>query len=119
MPDLVITPEHLDHLAAIQNQASQSAYGARSTGPTAQQVLNDLVLSHGSYFTLSSAFFSRAVRMRNHAIEVHATATADLAAKLRGARAAYEVVDQQLAENLDKQLNACPPDTSPNLAPES
>lgn len=113
MADVVITPEHLDHLAAMQDQASESAQVAGSTGPSGTHVSSTLMWTHGGIFAISNMAFGDVVHMRNQSIERSSTATAELAAKLRGAREAYQVLDQQLAENLDKQLNACPPDTSP------
>ncbi|WAC93300.1 ESX-1 secretion-associated protein [Mycobacterium sp. Aquia_213] len=103
MLDLVVTPNYLDRLATIENQASDkigSAAGATNG------VSSDVWLTHGVASEPSNIALTRAEAARRSAIEAMQSVCKDLAVKLGAAADAYSKTDEQAGGNIDKQLLA-------------
>lgn len=101
MADLLISPTVLETLAKNQTDAAKDAQAAANglsgTG-------SDCWVSHGVISGSSNTAFSAVEETRQNAGQALANASTGLAAKLRAAKLAYEGVDSELGENLDKQM---------------
>jgi Excreted virulence factor EspC, type VII ESX diderm len=99
--DLAVTPEYLDTLAAMQDQAADKA-GSAATA--ASDLSGKLWLSHGIASGASNLAFSNAEEARQAAGNAIKKASTELAVKLRAASDAYQATDDQTGENIDKQV---------------
>lgn len=100
MADLVVRPEHLEQLAAVQDQAAHVTRAAGEVTPTEADVHQQLYRTHGAISGLANDAIIRAVAARGKAIAAAHRASADLAAGLRAASAAYQGLDEQAGETL-------------------
>ena len=101
MADLLVSPTILETLAKNQTDAAKDAQAAADalsgTG-------SDCWVSHGVISGSSNGAFSTIEDTRQAAGSALADASSLLAAKLRAAKQAYEGVDGELGENLNKQI---------------
>jgi len=101
MSNLEVQPEYLKGLAKEQDAASSKAGDAAKA---AEHISLEVWLTHGLISTYSNMAATRTEISRREAGEALATAFSDLAAKLRTADDAYRTVDEEMAENLNKQV---------------
>jgi hypothetical protein len=101
MADLLISPSILTKLADSQDAAAKDAQAAadalNGTG-------TDCWISHGVISGSSDGAFSTVEGIRKAAGTALADGSKGLAAKLRAAKQAYEGVDGELSQNLNKQM---------------
>jgi hypothetical protein len=101
MADLLVSPTILETLAKNQEAAQKDAQAAadalNGTG-------SNCWLTHGVISGASNGGFGTVEGIRKTAGEALGNASLLLAAKLRAAKAAYEGVDGELGDNLDKQM---------------
>ncbi len=102
MPKILkVTPENLEKYAKKQDAASsKAAEAAAATSGLGTSVW----LSHGVISGVSNVTFSDAQTVRSAACGKISAAAHSLAEKLRSAKATYEGIDAQLADNLNKQV---------------
>lgn len=101
MANLSVTPEYLDKLAKKQDDAASAAAEAATT---ATGVSTSCWVTHGVISGSSNGAFGTTADARKAAGETLQKASADLAGKLRTAKLTYQGVDEDLSENLDKQI---------------
>ncbi|RFZ56959.1 ESX-1 secretion-associated protein [Mycobacterium liflandii] len=101
MANLVVTPQYLQTLAATQTQAAATA---ASAGAASTNLKNEVWVSHGVISGASKTSFANAEAARRAAANSMNTTSSKLAAKLRIASSAYQGVDEQAGESLDKQI---------------
>lgn len=101
MADLLISPSILETLAknheAAQKDAQAGADALNGTGMNCW-------LNHGMISGCSNGGFVTVEGIRKKAGEALGNASLLMAAKLRTAKAAYEGVDGELGDNLNKQM---------------
>lgn len=102
MADLVVRPEHLEQLAAIQDQAAEATRAAVVATPTEVDVHQQLYQTHGAISGLANDAITRAVAARAKSLATARKVSADLAVGLRAASAAYQGLDEQAAANLNR-----------------
>lgn len=100
MADVVVVPEHLGQLAAVQEQASQTVQMAGSAGPTAAQAHEQLYATHGVISGFSNDAITQALAARAKGVQATTRASAALAAELRAASEVYKTTDEQWGKNL-------------------
>lgn len=99
--NLYVNPTILETLATKQDEAGKWAtQGADALSGTG----SDCWVTHGVISGPSNSAFDTIESSRKAAGEALADASATLAAKLRGAKLAYEGVDGELKDNLAKQM---------------
>lgn len=103
MLDLVVTPNYLDKLATIENQASGKI---GSAAQVTNGVSGDVWVSHGVASEPSNIALTRAEGARRSAVEAMQHVCEDLAVKLGAAADAYAKTDEQAGGNIDQQLVA-------------
>ncbi|CQD06281.1 ESX-1 secretion-associated protein [Mycobacterium europaeum] len=101
MTALNVTPDYLETLAGKQDAAKGVA--AEAAGATSNLTVAVWV-THGVISGCSNAAFSGAEGARRTAGQNLSAAANELAAKLRGAKAAYKGVDSELSGNLKSQM---------------
>jgi 5-carboxymethyl-2-hydroxymuconate isomerase len=101
MPDFEVDPEYLKVLAKAQDDASKKA-GQAATA--AEKITTDVWVSHGVISCRSNIAATRAEDSRRKAGEALVDVLNDLAAKLRTADDAYRTIDEEMADNLSKQV---------------
>ncbi|SPM43461.1 ESX-1 secretion-associated protein EspC [Mycobacterium numidiamassiliense] len=101
MADLVVTPTHLDKLAATQDQAAAQATTAASAGSNVQVAA---WVTHGVISGVSNVAFTGAAAARQKTAEAVSKASTELAAKLRTAKAVYTGTDDEAGQNIDRQV---------------
>lgn len=101
MADLLISPAILETLAQNQTDAAKDAQAAADalsgTG-------SDCWISHGVISGSSNGAFDSIETIRQRVVSGVADQSNLLAAKLRAAKQAYEGVDGELSDNLNKQM---------------
>jgi hypothetical protein len=101
MADLLVSPRILETLA--KNQADAAKY-AQAAADALSGTGSDCWVSHGVISGTSNGAFDTIEGIRKAAGSALANAGNGLAAKLRTAKQAYEGVDGELSENLNKQV---------------
>jgi len=99
--NLAVKPGYLEGLAKEQDEASKKA-GYVAT--QAKDLGNDLWKSHGVISFWSNLGGASTEEGRRKAGKALAAAASDLAAKLRTADNAYQTIDEEMADNLSKQV---------------
>jgi hypothetical protein len=103
MLQLVVTPNYLDTLATMENQASDKI---GSAAEVTKGVSADVWLTHGVASEPSNIALTRVEGARRAAVEAMQSVCHDLAVKLGQAADAYAGTDEQAAGNIDNQLVA-------------
>jgi hypothetical protein len=101
MLNLVVTPNYLEQLATIENQASDNI---GSAAEVTKGVSADVWLTHGVGSEPSNIALTRVEGARRAAVEAMQSVCHDLAAKLGTAAEAYTRTDEQAGANIDNQL---------------
>jgi Excreted virulence factor EspC, type VII ESX diderm len=101
MADLLISPRILETLAKAQIDAAE--YAGAGAGALSG-IGTDCWVTHGVISGPSDGGFGTVEDIRKAAGTALADASIRFAAKLRAAKQAYEGVDGELSDNLDKQM---------------
>lgn len=97
---LEVLPEDLSKWNAALDKAVEKAIAA--TAETKK--IEDVGLNHGLYSSESNSAFVSTEAQRRAASAAIGLAIVDLKTKLAAAALAYSTVDEELGENLDKQM---------------
>jgi hypothetical protein len=101
MKTLTVDPDHLENLASKQDQAKEKI----EAGPAAADGIGwDVWWSHGLISVASNVSVSKLEAARRAAGDALKNASVDLAANLRKGKEKYRSTDEELGENLDKQM---------------
>jgi hypothetical protein len=101
MQDLKVVQEYLEGLAREQDQASKKAGDAATA---AEKITAEVWVSHGVISSISNMGATRAENSRRKAGKALLDVFSDFAKKLRTADNAYQTIDEEMAENLTKQV---------------